>query len=409
MTDAPNNPPAPAGSASSAATPAPAVKPPEAHPCWLEISLTALRNNFRTVHSFVRPEAIVCAVIKSDAYGHGAIRCALALQQEGGLWFAVNTAEEGVALRSAGIRGRILLLAGVWRGDEDEIVRNDLTPAVWDWHHLELLENAAERLKVPRRIAVHVKVNTGMNRLGADLRDLPAIYEGLRSAPHILFEGIFSHFAASEVYDMPSGEEQITRFQEAITLAQKMGLNPMLRHMANSAAIVTRPQSWFNMVRPGLALYGYFLPFNSVISPQPDTSRDLPVKEVLSWKTRVLQVREVAAGQQVGYSSGYITQSPIRVAVLPVGYGDGLNRQLSSRGRVIVRNDYAAMIGNISMNLTTIDVTGIAGVQVGDEVIIIGESAARKITAWEHASIASTIPYDILCSVSSRMPRRYTE
>ncbi|HLW52053.1 MAG TPA: alanine racemase [Candidatus Angelobacter sp.] len=406
MTEAAHNPPA---TSASPTAQSPVARATEARPCWVEVSLTALRHNFRTLHSFVRPEAIVCSVIKSDAYGHGAIRCALALQQEGALWFAVNTAEEGAALRAAGIRGRILLLAGVWRGEEEEIVRHDLTPAVWEWQHLELLENAAERLKSTRRIAVHVKVNTGMNRLGVDLPDLPQLCEGLRSAPHILLEGIFSHFAASEVYDQPFSDDQVQRFQEAIALAQKAGLNPMLRHMANSAAVVTRPQSWFNMVRPGLALYGYFLPFTSVISRQPDISRDLPVQPALSWKTRVLQVRDVAAGQQVGYSAGYVAQAAIRVAVLPVGYGDGLNRHLSNRGRVIVRNDYAAIIGNISMNLTTIDVTGIAGVQVGDEVTIIGESASRKITAWEHASVASTIPYDILCNVSSRLPRKYTE
>jgi alanine racemase len=384
-------------------------RPAHAPPSWVEVSLTALRHNFRTLHSFVRPEAIVCAVIKSDAYGHGAIQCAQALQREGALWFAVNTAEEGVALRQAGIRGRILLLAGVWRGDEDEIVRHELTPAVWDWHHLELLENAAERLKPPRRVAVHLKVNTGMNRLGADLKDLPTIFDGLRSAGNVLFEGIFSHFASSEVIDLPFNEEQIRRFQQAIALAQAHGLTPLLRHMANSAAIAAHPQSWFNLVRPGLALYGYFLPFVSVISAQPDTSRELPVKPALSWKTRVLQVREVAAGEQVGYSAGYVAPSPTKVAVLPLGYGDGLNRQLSSRGRVIVRNDYAAILGNISMNLTAVDVTGISGVQVGDEVTIIGETASRKITAWEHASFASTIPYDILCNISGRIARRYVE
>jgi alanine racemase len=406
MPDSTNN---PAAAPAPAATPVIREKPAHAHASWAEISLTALRHNYRTLHSFVRPEAIPCAVIKSNAYGHGVIRCAQALQQEGALWFAVNTTEEGASLRTAGIRGRILLLAGVWRGEEEEILRHDLTPAVWDWHHLEMLENAAERMKLSRRFAVHVKVNTGMNRLGADLRDLPAIYDAMRSAPHILFEGIFSHFASAEVYDLPMGDDQIERFQQAIILAQKSGLNPMLRHMANSAAIATRQQSWFNMVRPGLALYGYFLPFNSVISPRPDTSRDLPVKPVLSWKTRIIQVRDVAAGEQVGYSAGYVAQAPIRVAVVPVGYGDGLNRHLSSRGRMILRNDYAAIIGNVSMNLTTIDVTGIPGVQVGDEVTILGESGTRRISAWEHASIAGTIPYEILCNVSSRMPRTYTE
>ncbi len=380
------------------------------HPCWVEVSLTALRHNFRTVHSFVQPEAVVCAVIKSDAYGHGAAACSLALQEEGARWFAVNTAEEGVALREGGIRGRVLLLAGVGRGDEEAIVHYDLSPAIWDWHHIELLENAAERLKPPRRIAIHLKINTGMNRLGVDMKDLPQIYEALRSAPHLLFEGIFSHFASSEMVDLPQGEEQLERFQQAVAQAENARLRPLLRHMANSAAIAARPRSWFNMVRPGLALYGYFLPFTSVISPQPDTSLDLPVKPVLTWKARVLQVREeVPAGQTVGYSSGFVTEVPARVAVLPVGYGDGLSRQLSSRGRVIVRDDYARIIGNISMNLTTVDVTGIPGVQVGDEVTIIGETASRKISAWEHASLAGTIPYEILCNISGRLPRKYLE
>jgi alanine racemase len=381
----------------------------QTHPCWVEVSLTALRHNFRTVHSFVKPEALVCAVIKSDAYGHGAQVCALALQEEGARWFAVNSADEGVSLREGGIRGRVLLLAGVWRGDEEDIIRYELTPTVWDWHHIELLENGAERLKAQRPVPVHLKVNTGMNRLGVDLKDLAALCEALRSAPHLLLEGVFSHFAASEVVDLPHGDQQLRCFHEALTRVRGTGLSPAVMHMANSAAIASRPQSWFNMVRPGLALYGYFLPFTSVVSGRPDTSLDLPVKPVLSWKTKVLQVREVEPGQPIGYSSGYVTEFPMKVAVLPVGYGDGLNRQLSSRGRVIVRNDYAAIVGNISMNLTAVDVTGIPGVAVGDEVTIIGETASRKITAWEHAQHASTIPYEILCNISGRLPRKYVE
>ena len=378
-------------------------------PCWIEVSLTALRHNFRTVHSFVQPDAVVCAVIKSDAYGHGAAACALALQEEGAKWFAVNTAEEGIALREGGIHGRILLLGGLWRGEEDEIVRYGLTPTVWDWNHIELLENAAERLKPKHAVAVHLKVNTGMNRLGVDLDDLKEMFSVIRSAPHIFLEGMFSHFAASEMIDHPYGDQQLARFHEALNKANHAGLTVPLRHMANSAAIVSRPKSWFNMVRPGLSLFGYYLPFVSVVTGTSDSSHELPVKPALTWKTRVLQVRNVPAGQSVGYSGGYMTQSDTRVAVVPVGYGDGLNRQLSSRGRMIVRNDYAAMIGNVSMNLTALDVTGIPGVEVGDEVTIIGETESRKITAWEQANLASTIPYEILCNLSARAPRTYLE
>lgn len=381
----------------------------QTHPAWVEVSLTALRHNFRTILSYVQPEADVCAVVKSDAYGHGASACSVTLQQEGAKWFAVTTCEEGIALREAGVTGRILLLGGVWRGEEEDVVKHELTPAVWNWNHLELLENAAEKLKPAHAIPVHLKVNTGMNRLGVDLNDLPQIFEAIQSAPHLTLEGMFSHFAAAETCDAPQGDMQLKRFEKALEIAAKFKLDPPIRHMANSAGVITKPAARFNLVRPGISLYGYYLPFTSVITGHADSSLELPVKPVLSWKTRVLQIREVQPGQTVGYSSGYVTEFPTKVAVLSVGYGDGLSRQLSSRGRVIIRDDYASIIGNVSMNLTTVDVTGIPGVEVGDEVIIIGETAKRKISAWEHASLASTIPYEILCGISTRLPRKYVE
>lgn len=379
----------------------------QACPSWVEVCLTALRHNFRTILDYVQPDATVCAVVKSDAYGHGLLRSALAMQEEGAKWFAVTRADEGVELREAGITARILLLEGLWRGEEEAVVEYELTPTVWDWNHIELLENAAEKLKIKRRIPVHVKVNSGMNRLGVDMKDLGGLLEAIQSAPHIQLEGAFSHFAASETIDSPRGDGQVERFQEALNKMTAAGFQPPIQHMANSAAIVSRPNSWFNLVRPGISLFGYYLPLTSVVTGRADQSLELPVKPVLSWKTRIIQIRDVEAGQMVGYSSGYVTEFPTRVAILTVGYSDGLNRQLSSRGRVIVHNDYASIIGNISMNLTAIDITGIPGVEVGDEVTIIGETGTRQITAWEHANLASTIPYDILCGISSRLPRRY--
>lgn len=378
-------------------------------PTWVEVSLLTLRHNFRTILSYVQPEATACAVLKSDAYGHGAGPCATALQQEGAKWFAVANCEDGVALRNQGIKGRILLLGGVWRGEAEEVVQHELTPAVWDWNHLELLEIAAEKLQPAQPIPIHLKVNTGMNRLGADLADLQHLLETIQSAPHLKLEGMFSHFAASEVVDAPHSDRQIQRFEEAVEAAAKLNLRPGIRHMANSGGIVSEPKSWYELVRPGIALYGYYLPFTSVITGHSDPSLELPIKPALSWKTRVVQIRQVEAGECVGLSSGYITEFPTKVAVLSVGYGDGLNRQLATRGRVIIRDDYASIIGNISMNLTTVDVTGIPGVEVGDEVIIIGETAKRRITAWEHANLVSTVPYEILCAISPRVLRKYVE
>lgn len=377
-------------------------------PTWVEVSRTALRHNFRTIQDYVAPEATVCAVVKADAYGHGAIECARALESEGAKWFGVTSTGEGVALREGGIQGRILLMTGFWRGEEEAILRHRLTPAIWDWNHIELLEGAAETIGASEPAPVHLKIDSGMARLGLPVADLPAFAKVLSTTQHVFLEGAFSHLASSEIVDAPDVEAQITRFDHALAMLNEAGLSPAWIHMANSAAIVTQRRARKNMVRPGISLYGYYLPFSS-ISHAPDSSHELPVKPVLSWKTRIISLRDVGARQPVGYNGAYVTQAPARIAALPVGYADGLSRQLSSRGRVIVRDDYAAMVGNISMDITLIDVTSIPGVEVGDEVILIGSRGKRAITAWDHASVAMTIPYEILTGLSKRLPRRYVE
>ncbi|MCI0354104.1 MAG: alanine racemase [Acidobacteria bacterium] len=378
-------------------------------PTWVEVSLTALRHNLRTIQDYVAPEATVCAVVKADAYGHGAVECARAFEAEGAKWFGVTSTGEGVALREGGINGRILLMTGFWRGEEEAVIRHKLTPAVWDWNQIELLEGAAQKSGTTDPLPVHLKVDSGMARLGISPKDLPTFAKALGSTQHIFLEGVFSHLASSEIVDAPDVEAQITRFDRALATLSKAGLSPTWIHMANSAAIVTQPRARKNMVRPGISLYGYYLPFTHVIGSAPDSSRELPVKPVLSWKTRILSLRDVGAHQPLGYNGAYVTQVPSRIAALPVGYADGLSRQLSSKGRVIVRDDYAAIVGNISMDITLIDVTGIPGVEVGDEVILIGSKGKRSITARDHASLAMTIPYEILTGLSKRLPRRYIE
>ena len=375
---------------------------------WAEVSVSRLRHNFRTVQEYVAPAATVCAVVKADAYGHGAQGCARALEMEGAKWFGVTSAHEGMLLRDAGITGRILVMAGFFRGEEEYIVQNNLTPTVWDWNHIELLENAAEKLG-KTKVDVHLKVDTGMTRLGANMSDLPMLADSLKQARHVRVEGFFSHLASAEVVDAPSVDQQIERFGRASATIIEHGLSPHYYHIANSAALCTRPKTWMNFVRPGLALYGYHLPFVSAVTGAPDGAHELSVVPVLTWKTRVIQLRDVDAHTAIGYSAAYVTQAPTRVAVLPVGYADGLNRQLSSRGRVIVRGDYARIIGNIAMDLTTIDVTGIPGIDIGDEVTIIGSQGERTITPWEHAAHASTIAYEILCAISKRVPRKYVD
>ena len=378
---------------------------------WAEISLTALRNNYATVRDFVLPAA-VCAVVKANAYGHGAVECAGALRSEGAKWFAVTSAEEGIVLRRAGISGRILLLRGIFRGEEDTVIQENLTAVVWDKTQLGLLEAAAVRLdKAQESVPVHLKLDTGMSRLGVAAVDLPEMIRALQSSKYIFLEGVLSHLASAEVIDAPDIDAQLSRFNQAISTINDSGLSPTYTHICNSAGMVARHTAWKEMVRPGISLYGYFMPSMSAVTGAADYSYELPVLPVLSWKTRVIALRQVGARQTIGYSAGYITREPAKIAVIAAGYADGLNRQLSNRGRVIIRKQFACIVGNVTMDMTMVDVTSIAGIEVGDEVILIGstDDGALSINAWEHAAHAQTIPYEILCNISHRVRRIYKD
>ena len=381
-------------------------------PTWVEVELAALRRNFRALEQFVSPRATVCSVVKADAYGHGAVECARALEAEGAKWFGVTSTEEGLALRKAGINGRILLMTGFWRGDADEAVLHDLTPSVWSWWQIEALESCYNSLgwRVHGSIPFHLKLDSGMSRLGLLPRDLPQFAAALRRARHVQLEGVFSHLASSEVVDAPSVDDQIGVFNECLAELQRAGLNPKYRHIGNTAAILTRERSWYNMLRPGLALYGYHLPAVTSAGAVQSDLGGLPLTPVLSWKTRIIALKDVPAHAAVGYGGSYITPAAARIAILAVGYADGLSRALSSpRGRVIVRDSYAPILGKVAMDLTTVDVTGIPGITIGEEVTIIGSSPHCSITAWEHADLSDSIPYEVLCSIGRRVPRVYVE
>ena len=375
-------------------------------PTWAEVSLPVLCANFRAIQQHVGPEVIVCAVVKADAYGHGTVECARALESAGAEWFGVTCTEEGVQLREAGVRRRILVMTGIWRGEESEIIRHGLTPAVWEGWHIEALAQAASGRAA--QLPLHVKVDTGMGRLGVTVSDLPAFLARMKSARNLAFEGLFTHLASSENPQADDLTQQLSAFQQASETVRNAGFSPAYCHLANSAAIVSRPESWKtnhgnarSMVRPGISLYGYYLPFAAPVRQQPD------VQPVLTWKTRVICLRSLSAGQRVGYNGTWTAARQSKIAVLPVGYADGLNRMLSSRGRVIVRGRYARMVGRVSMDITIIDVTDIPNVEVGDEVVLIGSSGQLSITVAEHAALAGTIPYEILCNISKRVPRRY--
>ena len=375
-------------------------------PTWAEIDLAALRHNYRTLASHVAPKASICAVVKCDAYGHGALECALALEAEGAQWFGVTNPSEALVLRKGGIKGRILLLSGFWQGEEETVLEHDLTPAVWTEGHLQWLDAAAKRAG-KKKVPVHLKIDTGMSRLGVRWNELPSLLPKFATAKHLEIEAVWSHLASSEVVDAFYAQAQIACFEQALTYLADEGVKPRYRHLANSAAVASRPSTWYDMVRPGLLLYGHCLPLSHTNHSLPDVHLQLALKPVLSWKTRVVDVRRVPAGQGVGYGSTFTTRKPSLLATIAVGYGDGYLRALSNRGRVLVGGEYAPIAGNVSMALTIVDVSRIPGVVVGDEVTLIGSDGGKSIEVEELARHYESIPYEVMCGISKRVPRRY--
>jgi len=385
-------------------------------PTWAEVSLGALRENFRIVQKHVGAGVTVCAVVKADAYGHGAVECSRALEAEGASWLGVTSLDEAIPLREAGIQANILLMTGFWRGEESEIVRLRLTPTVWESWHIDVMEKAAAALGGATH-PVHLKVDTGMGRLGVAVAELPAVLAALQAAKHLELGGLSTHLASSEILDAPSVADQLHEFEEARRMVRDAGMTPTFVHVANTGAVISRREALASesrasmnrnsMVRPGIALYGYYLPFQRAGREVSGGTLRLPVKPILTWKTRILSLRSFPGDQALGYGATYVTKAPAHVAVLPVGYADGYNRQLSNRGRVIVRDHYAPIVGRISMDLTLVDVTGIPGIAVGDEVILLGSGDGLSVDALEHAALANSSPYEILCNISKRVPRKY--
>jgi alanine racemase len=373
-------------------------------PNWAEISLSALAENYRTIARHLGPAVTPCCVIKCDAYGHGVIESARALEEAGAVFLGVTSTEEGIAVREAGVKLPILVMTGFWRGEEQALLKHSLIPAIATVEHIEALERAAAEMGV-KRVPVHLKVDTGMARLGVSVAALPALAARIAASPAIELQGVFSHLAESEILDSEFVLHQRDEFNRVIEILAAAGLRPRYCHLANTAATVARPDTWNNMARPGLALYGYNL---ACEGPGAETAK-LAVRPVLTWKTRIVALRDIAAGTRVGYNGRWVAARPTRLAVIPVGYGDGFSRQLSRGGQVILHDHYAKIAGNVSMDLTMIDVTDISETAIGDEVLLIGRSEHCSIGADDHARLANTIVYEILCGLSPRVPRVYVE
>jgi len=393
-------------------------------PNWAEVSLSALRHNFRELQRHVGPAVTICSVVKCDAYGHGYAECARALELEGGRWFGVTSTDEGVALRDSGVTGRVLIMVGAWRGEEEDVLHYSLTPAISRVEELGAFARAANRLGSSKPVAVHLKIDTGMGRLGLPLAELERFLEELKRAPQIEMEGVFSHLASSELLDDPGTQTQVERFENALGTLAKHGLRPAIRHLANSSAAIARPDTRHNFVRPGLAIYGYQLPPTYRDGKAAQQPSSLSLMPVLQWKTRIISLKDVPAGQALGYGGTYVTREPARVAVIAAGYGDGYSRKHSyprdghsassrnngaqaDRSSVLVRGSRAPVVGRVSMDTTIVDVTRIPGCEIGDEVTLIGRSGREEITAWDLARWSETLPYEVLCNLSERVIRRY--
>ncbi len=337
------------------------------------------------------------AVVKADAYGHGALTVASELAGLGCPSFAVALASEGAALRESGITAPILVLGGIFSGDCEIIFSHKLTPVIHNIESALLIQKEAEAKGLVK--PVHLKIDTGMSRIGIMPSEAHSFFERLKGLTNIRLDGLLSHFAEADVPESPFSASQLKAFQETTALAQRLGFNVKYLHMANSAAMVRMKEAHFNFVRPGIMLYGSY--------PAKDLAQKVCLKPVMELKTGVLQLKRLPAGSPVSYGRTFVTKRDSLVATLPVGYGDGLPRTLSGRGHVLIRGARAPIIGLICMDLTICDVTDIKGVSVDDEVTIIGRQGNEEITASELAGLTGTISYEIFCNISKRVPRIY--
>src|SRR5271156_2177228 len=375
-------------------------------PVWAEISLTAILHNLRAIRKQVGAQRKILAVVKSNAYGLGAVPVAKALQKAGTEWFGVTCANEGVELREAGIRKRILILTGFWPGEEKRLIQNNLTPTVTQVDDLGHLERSAKAAGEKSRVRFHLKINTGMNRLGIGADEVECFARKLAECKHIELEGTFTHFASAEDFTAQQTNEQENVFLASLERLRALGISPGIVHMANSGAICARPSTWADMVRPGAILYGYYQSFDPPQKGQEIRDR-LPVEPSLSLRARIITIRDLPAGQPVGYGARFVTERPSRIAVINAGYADGILRQRTNRGCALLHGRRVPLVGAISMDLTTLDVTGVPDAQLGDVVTLYGRDGNSEIKVSDVAAKIGTVTSDLLCALGRRVPRYY--
>ncbi len=401
-----------------------------------EISRSRLIANFKYLRSLLpasdmqehAPEQAattdLLAVVKANAYGHGLSPCAPWLVQAGAKWLGITSVEEGVALRRLCPKVRILVMRGLMQGEADALIDARLIPTVWEPQQLVWLADAAQKRDLALgSIAIHMEIDSGMSRQGVGPADLAKLLDTLQHLPALRLSGVYTHFASADMLDAEQNQMQRAAFQSAVDQIFAASFHPQWIHAGNSstllaehhglhAVIPTKPGAK-TLIRPGIALYGYAPQFSGAESAIAEEAR-ARLQPVLAWKTEIASTRSVASGTAVGYNATFVAPTAMRLALLPVGYADGLNRKLSGTnsapgGHVLIHGTPAPILGRVSMDLTVVDITNIPNAATGDEVVILGEQLGHRITADDHARWAGTIPYEILCAIAARVPRVASE
>jgi len=365
---------------------------------WVEVDLGAIRHNLQQVKRRVGSSVKIMAVVKADAYGHGARRVSKVLVEEGVDALAVTDFNEGASLRQIGIDVPILILGSLSSEEIDSLLHYSLTPTIFDFNTAEMLSLLAK--SSGRRVGVHINIDTGMGRFGISYKEAPSFIEKIANLEGLKIEGIYSHFSSAEEGDDFS-HTQIELFQNVLKKMNKKGIYPSLQHISNSAGVINLPRSYFNMVRPGLIIYGYY--------PSPKVSDELILKPSMCLKTEVAFVRRVPKGMSLSYGRAYVTSEPASIAILPVGYAHGYPRCLSNKAEVLIRGERASLVGRICMDQTLVNVTHIKGVRRGDEVILWGGQGEEKVSLEEVSLKANTIPYELVTNVGKSVYRIYKD
>ena len=367
-------------------------------PTWIEVDLSAIGHNVQELRSQIKPETQLLVPLKANAYGHGALAVGKYLETKGVDFFGVASIDEAVALRQGGIRTPLLILNTILEEEVEAIFDHQLTQTVCT-EELAIRLNQRASLS-GKKIPVHVKVDTGMGRIGVWHEEALELVRFVKQLPYLELQGLFTHLAYADGTEPEATRDQIDSFRSLVRRLERESLLPPLLHVANSAGVLTHSASHFNLVRPGLAVYG-ILPFTE------KNRTSVPLRPALSLKSRICFLKKVAKDRQISYGGTYTTHKETLIATLPIGYADGYNRLLSNKGEVLVRGQRAPVAGRVCMDQVMIDVGHIPGVQVGDEVVLIGRQGKEEITANDLASNCNTIPYEVFCWFSSRVPRIY--